>query len=468
MVSTNLALMAVPQLRPRPQPPACKNAPQEAEPGPTAGGGRVDFPVTRFEQVLLILALISLPFENRINAPVSLPILGAPSVTWLAFAALGLFIVIRHPWALAKVARHRATVPVYAFLAVTLLMELTRAGPSFNYWWRTVQMVIGALFVAATCRNRATVRVAAFSLVCVGLGLATLLIATTYSPLRHTRANTFTEVSAIRNDLLNQSFQAAEINNSAFLVAEGAAMAFALGLTTRTHRVRSAYVAVGLTCFFGVFLSLSRGGVGVAVAAVSLVLVKSGRNKPVVALRILAVAVVAAAVIPHSVYARLQLSPDLNGRTDPRVQVYDNATKYLPEYVVFGVGAGTFESHWALDHGFVKGRSVLNSHNTFVQITIYWGLPGLLALLCVALAMWKALPPDWVDPATSIVLKALAMSLLILLFVSDTVYGKEVSVTVGLLLGSRIWLVGRPRTTARPAPTHSTEVRSRGVAVSPA
>lgn len=439
-----------------------------AEPGPTADGGRLQLPATRFEQGLLVAALISLPFENRISAPVSLPILGAPSVTWLAFAALGLFIVIRHPWALAKVARHRATVPIYAFLAITLLMELTHAGPSFTYWWRTVQMVTGALIVAATCRNRATVRAAAVALVCVGFGLAVLLVATTYSPLRHTRANTFTEISAIRNDLLNQSFQAAEINNAAFLVAEGAALAFALGLTARAHRVRSAYVAVGLTCFFGVFLSLSRGGVGVAIAAVTLVLVKSSRNKPVVALRILAVAVIAAAFIPHSVYARLQLSPDLNGRTDPRIQVYDHAAKYLPEYVVFGVGAGTFESHWALDHGFVKGRSVLNAHNTFVQITIYWGLPGLLGLLCVVLALWKALPPDWVDPATAIVLKALAMSLLVLLFVSDTVYGKEVSVTVGLVLGSRIWLVGRPRTTAKPAATHSTEVRSRGVVVSPA
>ncbi len=408
--------------------------------------------VTSFERYLLVAALISLPFENRVAAPLSVPGLGAPSVTWLAFAALGIFVMIRHPWALARVVRHPVVLPVYAFLVITLLMEVIRVDPSFEYWWRTLQMVIGALIVAAACRDRATVRAAAVALVAVGLGLGLLLVVTTYSPLRTTTADTFTEVSAIRNDLLSQSFKSAEINASAFLVAEAAAIALALGLTARSHRHRNLYVAAGLICFFAVFLSLSRGGIAVAVAAVSLVLLKVSRNKPVVAVRILAVALIAAVVIPQSVYARLQLVPDLNGRQDPRIQVYDNALESLPEYALFGVGAGNFASQWGVEHGFVKHGNVLNTHNTFVQVAINWGLLGFLSLLYAAYAMRKALPPDKPDQASSVVLKALALALLILMFSAHTIYGKEVSLTLGMIMGSRIWLVGRPRARTMPEP----------------
>jgi len=440
--------MAVPQLRHRPR----ASAPAEdLDPGAATDRFRPRHPATRVERYLLVAALISLPFENRVDAPVSVPLVGAPSVTWLAFASLGLFIVVRHPWALGKVVRHRAAFPLYAFLAIAVLMEMTQKGANFEYWWRTVQMVIGAVFVAAACRDRTTIRAAAMALVAVALALATLLVATTYTPLRNTRAKTFTEVSAIRNDLLSQSFKSAEINASAFLVAEGAAVAFALGLTTRSRRNRNLYVAAGFICLFGVFLSLSRGGVAVAVAAVSLVLLKVSRNKPVVAVRIFAVAIIAAVVIPHAVYARLQLVPDLNGRQDPRIQVYDNAITYLPDYLPFGVGAGNFAAQWGVEHGFVKHGSVLNTHNTFVQVAIIWGLPGLLVLLYVVYAMWKALPPDRPDRATSVILKALALSLLMLMLSSHTVYGKEVSMTLGMIIGGRVWLVGRPRKTAEPA-----------------
>ncbi len=451
--------MAVPLLHPRPR----SSAPAETPvPDPVTEPLRPRYRVTRVERYLLVAALISLPFENRVSAPMPIPFLGAPSVTWLAFAALGLFVIIRHPWALGKVARHPAAFSLYAFLVIAFLMEMTQDGPSFEYWWRTVQMVIGALFVAAACRDRATIRAAAVALVGVGLALAALLVATTYSPLRSTTANSFTEVSTIRNDLLSQSFKSAEINASSFLVAEGAAVAFALGLTTRSRRTRNIYVGAGFLCFFGVFLSLSRGGVAVAVAAVSLVLLKVSRNKPVVAVRIFAVAVIAAVVIPHSVYARLQLVPDLNGRQDPRIQVYDNAVKYLPDYILFGVGAGNFAAQWGVEHGFVKHGNVLNTHNTFVQVAINWGLLGLLALLWAVYAMWKALPPDRPDPATAVVLKALALSLLILMFSSHTVYGKEVSLTVGMILGSRVWRIARPRKTAEAAAVPS-GVRSRAL-----
>lgn len=445
--------MAVTQVRPRP-----------ASLRPVGNKYRT----TRFERYLLVAAIVSLPFENRVSAPVPIPLLGSPSVTWLAFAALGLFIVIKHPWALARVARHPAVFPVYAFLIITFLMEIIRVDPSFEYWWRTVQMVIGGLFVAAACRDRTAVRAAAVSLVGVGLGLAVLLVATTYSPLRSTTANSFTEVSAIRNDLLSQSFKSAEINASAFLVAEGAAVAFALGLTSRSRRDRNLYVAAGFTCFFAVFLSLSRGGIAVAVAAVTLVLLKVSRNKPVVAFRIFAVAVIAAVVIPHSVYARLQLVPDLNGRQDPRIQVYDKAVEYLPEYALFGVGAGNFATQWGVEHGFVKHGNVLNTHNTFVQVAINWGLLGLLALVYAAYAMWRALPPDRPDPATSVVLKALALCLLVLMFSSHTIYGKEVSLTLGLVLGSRIWRIGRPSPATDPESPRSASAPPGSTVVAPA
>jgi len=210
-------------------------------------------------------------------------------------------------------------------------------------------------------------------------------------------------------------------------------------------------------------LSLSRGGVAVAVAAVSLVLLKVSRNKPVVAVRIFAVAVIAAVVIPHAVYARLQLVPDLNGRQDPRIQVYDSAAKYLPDYLPFGVGAGNFATQWGVEHGFVKHGNVLNTHNTFIQVAIDWGLPGLLALLYALYAMWKALPPDRPDPATSVILRALALSLLILMFSSHTVYGKEVSLTLGMIIGSRVWLVGRPRKAVDPVPVAGPGIGARAV-----
>jgi len=129
---------------------------------------------------------------------------------------------------------------------------------------------------------------------------------------------------------------------------------------------------------------------------------------------------------------------------DGRARVYTAAVEHLPEYVVTGVGAGTFNEWWGYKNGWRNRlHTVTGAHNCFIQVTIYWGLAALVALLAVVYQAYYCMPKRCGVDTLSLCLLGIAVSLVFLASVSHRLHGKEFSLGLGLLVGARYWILPR-------------------------
>ena len=85
------------------------------------------------------------------------------------------------------------------------------------------------------------------------------------------------------------------------------------------------------------------------------------------------------------------------------------------------------------------GTGILGAHNCFFQITIYWGIPGLLSFLAVVWQAYRCMPRVRPNDALTLALMAIAFSTFLFLFVMHNMYSKSFSLGLGLLIGARCW-----------------------------
>jgi hypothetical protein len=124
-----------------------------------------------------------------------------------------------------------------------------------------------------------------------------------------------------------------------------------------------------------------------------------------------------------------------------RTKVYQAAWDHLPEYGLTGVGAGNFwEGPWGKQSKYFFKHGVLGAHNCFIQITIYWGLPGLLSLLSVVYFAYKCLPKECGNDPLSLAVLGVAVALFGVMFVMHNLEFKGFSLGLGILVGAQHWI----------------------------
>jgi O-antigen ligase len=142
-------------------------------------------------------------------------------------------------------------------------------------------------------------------------------------------------------------------------------------------------------------------------------------------------------LVPSAFLARLSFDPvSSSGKRDARTVVWDASMNSLSEYFWRGVGEHAFATSWGPSHGFARDGVVLGAHNAYVQITIFWGVAGLMALLTMLILVWRArgaiarrinsaanLATVWV------VLLALRLSF------THSLYDKSFAVLIGTIVG---------------------------------
>ena len=130
-----------------------------------------------------------------------------------------------------------------------------------------------------------------------------------------------------------------------------------------------------------------------------------------------------------------------DGTTDARTKVYQAAWDHLPEYGLTGVGAGNFwEGPWGRQSEYFVRHSVLGAHNCFIQIAIYWGLPGLLSLASVVYFAYKCLPRESGSEPLSLAVLGMAVALFGVMFVMHNLEFKGFSLGLGILVGTQHWI----------------------------
>lgn len=388
------------------------------------------------EKGLLILIILTLPLESHV---VLIP---GFSLQFLMLAIVGTYLAVNQPWVLYRTLTEPLFLATYAFLLFGLAMEATAPTPSFTEMIRMCQMIGGAVVIASICRNLATLRLALYAFLAAGLWLSVLLFFTSYGAIQGASTTTFEEASNLRAEAFAENPLQANLNGMAFGAGQGAVVAAALMLRANTDLLRLVFGGASMLCMLAACLPLSRSGVIITIVSCAAVLYTSGLRHGKTMLAVALLGIVFLAMVPQSVWSRMTFSFEAHeGKVEGRALVYGAALDHLPEYVLTGVGVGNFWSAWgrSTEFGDGKGR-VSGSHNSFLQVTLYWGIGGLLTYVLIFYNAYLCLPRHSHREAASLCLVGLSVSLLLFSFTNHNLYGKEYCLGLGLLASAHGWV----------------------------
>ena len=403
---------------------------------------------TRMDRFLLVAAIVLLPLQEQVS------ILAGPrfsfSIMWIVFALIGLYVSLNRPLSLLKAAIHPVFLTAYALLIVGFLIENSHVDSEYVELNSFAYMIAGAVVVAALCRDRLSLKAVFYGYIGASIWLAIFLMLNFQGQFRGAIATSLNEATTVRDQIFRDNSLATGLNTMASIMAQGTVLAFTLTLTANSIRRRTVFLLVTIFCAVATFLPMSRGSVLMVIVSCAVVLVayRGKRLQALIAVAILAVAVVF--WVPNVVITRLVSSTTTSYYSslvdsdqedaDGRSRVYSAALHSFPEYAAFGVGAGNYWKSWAYTHGLGNDRGVSGAHNCFLQITIYWGLAGLLGLVGVVTFAYRCIPKRCGLDPLSLGLLGLACSLLIWMQLMHNLYDKEFSLGLGLLVGARLWI----------------------------
>jgi hypothetical protein len=351
---------------------------------------------------------------------------------------------------LAATAFHPVFVSLYLMLFVGLLAESLHKFSSYTELGRIAQMVVGAVLIATLCRDRKALRAGMFGYAAVGLWMAIVLLATSYGALSAATARNFDEASQVRAEVMSNNVLSANLNAMALITGRSVAVVLVLALAVRSNVRRYFLFGLAVFCTIATFLPLSRGAIVNLVVTCTVVMLafKGKRLRVVVAVLVIGVCVIV--WVPSVAYSRLSVSTESrSGIQESRVRIYTAAVQHLPEYGLAGVGAGNFWRLWGYNHGWRGSESVVGAHNCFIQVTLYWGILGLIALILIVLQAYRCLPRGAGSDPLALALLGICVALFLMMMESHVLYDKAFAVMLGLLVGSRkhIW----PRGLSQPA-----------------
>ncbi len=345
------------------------------------------YPTTTVERFLLMAIAVLMPLEDQI------PTVAGFSSMFILFAVLAGYVILYRLRALARMWSHPVFLSVYVLLTVGGVIEFSHPYASYSEIFRLGLMIAGAIFVASLCRDRQALRANMYGLLVAGIWMSVLLFLTT-----------------------------------------------SLALAAKSARRRKLFLGITLFCLVAAFLPMSRSGVAIAGIACATVMFKYGVNiRVIIAAAVLGVGILV--WVPNVVFSRLTFSTEAHrGKMESRARVYTAAVKHLPEYILTGVGVGNFWGPWGMHSQFGKHSGVSGAHNGFVQVTIYWGLAGLAALLAVVWQAYHCLPQRCGADELSLCLLGITVVVFLAIFAAHDLTSKILSLVLGTLVGARCWI----------------------------
>jgi O-antigen ligase len=367
------------------------------------------------------------------------------SILFIFFAVLGMYVLMCRVKALDVIWIQPVFLAAYVFIGVCALLESVSPIPRYSDVFRFGQMIGGAILVASLCRDRLALRTCLYGYIGQALWLSVVLFLTSYGALQGVTAANFDEASVIRGRVIGNSAVGGNFNGFALMCVQGGMVALVFALAERSSRHNTLLSAAGVMCLIASLLAMSRTSVAIGLVTCSAILYAQGIRhwKTVLLLGTLGLCIYL--VVPEAVWSRMTFSTDVrDGKMEGRADLYWRASMYLDEYLIWGIGSGNFWQKWGFEHDFASGSrgsvDVSGVHNTFLQVTINWGLPGLIALLLLIWQAYRCLPKRCGGDPLALSLLALAVSLGLFLGFTHNFEDKLYSMGIGMLAASRYWI----------------------------
>ena len=388
------------------------------------------------ERMLLIATIGVLPLQWYY------PTVFGMSLGFIVFLITAGYLMIFRMKMLREILFHPVFLAGYAMIGLGLFIETVHGGTGYSEILRIFFMLFGAIIIATLCRDRKALYWAMYGFLIAGVWLSFILIQTTYGTLSTAKADDFLAVSHLREDLFHESLMGVDPNTMAFFAAQGVIVALGMGLMARSHILGVLFFAVGAFCLVAAFLPMSRGGILIFLISSAMIIYSHGIMKPKILLAAGLLTLGIMVWVPEIVFTRMTLSVDTNpvAREEGRTRVYSAVVQHFPEFVLTGVGISHFWGNWGKKTKLWKDNKVSGTHNCFAQITVYWGVLGLLALLAVIWQAIRCFPRGYGRDVLTLCLLGVGISVLLQSMLIHTLYSKEFSLILGLLAGGSFWI----------------------------
>jgi hypothetical protein len=367
------------------------------------------------------------------------------SIMSLIFGMLAAYIIVNRQRALGEIWCHPVFIAAYVFIGVSALLEYSSPLARYEEVIRFAQMIGGALCVTALCRDRSALAASLYGFIISALWISVVLYSTSYGTLQEMPAESFSQASTVRAQAFGDNPMGANINSLAFMCAQGAIVAFALSVSTKLRHLRILFFGICGFCLIGSFLPMSRGTAVASFVCFAVILYAQGIRQVKLLIVASLLGLILYALVPDAVWSRMTFSTETReGKTELRQRLYTTAFDHLPEYVVAGVGAGNYFNQWGAKRGFGKESKgvwlVYGVHNSLLQITIYWGVLGLLAFLLIIWCAYRSIPLRCGRDELSLALLGILVASSLGLLQGHGFYSKSYAVGIGMLVGARRWI----------------------------
>lgn len=391
-------------------------------------------------RVLLFTSIVTLPLQDF------LPQVAGMSASFLIFAALAAYVIVNCSRGLSMVWHHPVFIAAYVFIGVSALLEFSSPLSQYSELVRFGQMIVGAVSVAALCRDRSMLAAGLYGYIATAVWVAVVLYGTSYGTLQELDASDFNEANRVRDQVFEGKPLGANLGGLAFVCAQGALTAFTLSLFERLKHIRPLLLGIVAFCLIASFLPMSRGAVLVWLVAFSAVSFTYGARYGKLLIMVCILGIGVYMLVPDAVWSRMMFSSEMGegGKMDSRARLYTTAIDRLPEYIVAGVGAGNFHQDWGYRKWYTKpinGVTIpIAAHNTPLAITVYWGAIGLLTFMWFIWGLYRSIPAGCGRDELSLALLGIIIMLGLHMMQSHVFYNKQFALGIGLLVGARQWI----------------------------
>lgn len=408
------------------------------------------------ERLLLFVTLAVIPMQANL-----------PKLRGFGFAFMLFGVVLAHqlffrPLVFWRSARHRIFIAGYYFIGFIGIMDLIHGNPDIYGIMRILFMLVGGIVVASICRDRRAFYVGLIGYVVGSLVFSSILLMESYGKVSsiNTASNDFYDVSHARADVFSQSSLEENLNTIAFYSSQGAISALVFSLLGGGGGLRRILLAgAGFICVIAAFVTMSRTGIITLLIAAAAIAYSYGLARTRIIISAVLLGIVVLIAVPSSVFSRLTFSTEkAHGEfEDSRAQVYAAVLTHFPEYFITGVGMGNFYGAWGRGSEFGNRYGIVaGTHNCFCQVTICWGVGGLVTFLFIIWNVYRSFPRRGDDrDALLLCLLGVSVSAAVFLMFTHEIELKPFSAVLGLLAASDLWIWragARQRVAERNAP----------------
>ena len=407
------------------------------------------YPTTATDRFLLMMTIVLLPLHSN------LPEVGGVSTLFIIFGVLGFFLVLCRPGVLERTLRHPVFLAGYALVGLGLLMEIIHGSvdgamiTGFEQIRHYFLMFTGAAIIASLCRDRQALRSGVYGILLAGVWLSVFLILTLYTPLTGLSsviASGYSEAHGVRGKVLSSGSDLQNNwNTVAFFAAQGAVVGLALGLTAKARLQQYMFLMISAFCTIATFLPMSRIGILILAVTATAIFYAYGIMRARVIGGAVIFVILALLMVPKAVFTRMIITTETKGAwagsesgeyEDARVSTYLTVIEYFPQYILTGLGVSHFYGDWGMNSKYGLG----GTHNVFAEVTIYWGLLGLLALLTLVWQAYQCLPQHSGAEPLCLCLRGIGVSIMVYSIFSHNLENKEFAIALGLLAGPDRWI----------------------------